>query len=224
MPVVPHALLTFSGVFGTPGAPLEEWVVGMRFTRPLGATPTVYAAEATRARDLWALHIAPAQPTNQHLTRTRVASVGSDGRIVVGPAGEFLQGDNVASVAGGSANSNPQPFSTALVVSLQSVRAGATGKGRVFTPFPAIPIGLNGRCDPTHIDSILGRWQAFVRALATVTSDSDPNTPDVGLGPLLVVSSRGYASPVTSLKCGTVPDTMRSRRGRLAEAYLSRPL
>lgn len=220
MPVPRHDRLTFSGCFGPPSNPAEIWSFNLTFeyVEALGGTTTEAAAAA---RQFYANLLAPVIPTYAVLTRTRYARVAAGGQVVRLGDGSFDQGDD-ETVVGGTSAGLAMPLQTALVASFSSARPDATGKGRAFLP------GL-----PAALDESFRIPEG--RALATATAVRNfcqqfarlegPNTEIVGPnpGPHVVVSGRGYTSRVTTYRVGRVPDTMRSRRNQMAEAYAEVP-
>ena len=216
---VPHALVTISGIFGEYASPTEEWSVGLRFTGPVGATVAVYQAEANAVRAAWLQHMVGIFRPSVQATRFRVASINENGHVARGPEGQYLQADNIVQTIGTNASTQVMPLSTALVVGLDSDRAGPTGKGRIFLPFPGYPLDASFRLATASALGVANALTAYVRVLDAPIGPAEDNLP--GLGPLLVVSSKGYASEVRRIRCGTVPDTMRSRRGRQPEQYQS---
>jgi hypothetical protein len=57
--------------------------------------------------------------------------------------------------------------------------------------------------------TVLTACRAFVNAVNGLSTNEKVS----------VVSSKGYTTDVTAVRLGRVPDTMRSRRGDLVEAY-----
>jgi hypothetical protein len=216
---VPHTLVTVSGIFGEYASPVEEWSWGMRFSGPLGATVPVYQAEANAVRAAYLTHLAPLFRAQTQATRFRVASITDTGHVAKGPDGEYLQADNIQQTLGTNATTTVMPLSSAVVVGLDSNRAGPTGKGRIFLPFPGYTLDASYRLPAASATGIANAVAAFVRVLDAPVGPAEDNAP--GLGPLLVVSSKGYVSPVVRFRVGLVPDSMRSRRGRVPEQYQS---
>lgn len=211
-----HTRVTFNGVIGPSGAHLDDWSFSLNF--PVAALPD--ATTESAANDLaadwknaWTV-LADDMPTDVVLTQVKASRMNPDGTVTRRADGTFLQGVTPVLNMPGVLPPVAMPLQIALCVSLVTARAGATGKGRFFLPWPAefidteqkvlLTVGHNRICD--HV-------QDFVDNLAL----------RVGQAPQ-VVSSKGYMSEVTALKIGRVPDTMRSRREDLPEGYLVRPL
>src|SRR5687768_6064565 len=141
MPKPAHTRVTLSGVVGTVAAPVERWSCSLGF--PAAALP---AATSDSAADTIAASVGSAwnamldvMPQDVILTETRVAAIGADGLTLTRADGTYVQGiDNTPWV--GTLAKQPMPLQTALCVSLNSTRPGATGKGRFFLPWPAISL------------------------------------------------------------------------------------
>lgn len=219
MTVPTHTRITFSGVFGSTVSPVEIWSFNVH-TGPLSATTAANAATvATAARTAWQTNWGPLLSTDITLTRTRVAVVDSNSRVAKDFDGSFKQGDNVT--AGGGSVAMPaasrMPTQAALVISLRSARADATGKGRFFLPFqmPNYALQTDFRLTSATADAVAAAAKAFLNGVASAAS-----------APIVVASGggkagggTGYLSPVTSVRVGRVVDTMRSRRNAQLEAY-----
>jgi hypothetical protein len=214
MPVVPHQRLTFSGVFGSVASPVEIWNWGLALERivDVGQMETGVAA----ARQAWVTHLAPIQPPSVNLTRVRIADINELGRVNVTSTGAYVQRDAVTPAAGtGSAGTAVMPLQTATVVSLMTNRAGPTGKGRFFLPWTHQPLQNDFRMTEAASTTVATALKSFLNAVVAGFTVS-------GITPvprLVVSSSKGYLSPVTGVRVGRVPDTMRSRRSALLEGY-----
>lgn len=214
-----HTRITFSGVFGSPTAPVEVWAFN------LCAPPNIAGANegqmfSTLGQGLvsaYTTSIASHQSSDVVLTRVRVAAVKPDGRVEQTTAGAYVQGDTAASVVGvmSAASNIRYPLQTALVISLMTARAGATGKGRFFLPFPvgATALGTDFRIADAQMAGYVTRAKTFLNACKTALGTD-----------LVVASTKGYLTPVTGVRIGRAPDTMRSRRGALLEGYSSATL
>jgi hypothetical protein len=100
------------------------------------------------------------------------------------------------------------PRATAVCATLLTARAGATGKGRIFLPTTILTLTESGRLQSTSAVTFANGVKGFINALNALAG------VDVG-----VVSSKGYISPVTAVKVGRTPDTLRSRRRSQGEVY-----
>jgi hypothetical protein len=132
--------------------------------------------------------------------------------------GSFDQGDDLTREPGTGSEGNLYPIQTALCVSFSSARQDASGKGRCFLPFPRVGLGSDWRLPESGVTPVL----TAMRTLATQLRQPEQGaTGDVwGTGRHAVISSKGTTSVVTQYRVGRVPDTMRSRRNALPEAYV----
>lgn len=216
MPKPAHTKVVFEGVRGTVAAPLERWAFGVNF--PADAIPTTgsdivddaIAAEcATAYNDAWFT----AMNTDTILTRVKVSRVSAAGTIALRGDGSLVQGEWTGSLPGETSPMS-NPLQLAICVSLQTLRSGATGKGRFFIPMIAASVDAESKLLPTvNQISIANRAKDMLNDLSTILTF-----------PPQVVSSKGYMTEVTSVRVGRVVDTLRSRREDLPEEYYSVPL
>lgn len=211
MPTPAHTRITWSGTIGPEAAPLEIWSFSLNHDLVLFPADD-YAAAAALMRTAWVNKIAGQQHSNVALTRVRVANIDADGHVVVDSEGAYQQGDSLGRNAGEITGSGFYPLQVALCVSLMTGRAGPTGKGRFYLPgLPKPLVEATFAYNPTDIAVVATKAKEFIALVNSgVTTDS---------GGVVVASSKGYLSPVTGVRVGTVPDTMRSRRGALPEVY-----
>lgn len=211
MPRPAHCLLTYSGVFGAASAPVEIWSWSMTFRDTADHGGTTQAL-ADKASALWDASVRTVTPGFLALTRTRVAFLG-DGQHVNQLDTGYDQADNLTSIQGSAGASGYLPLQTALAVSFYTARPGATGRGRAFLPLQGVAL------DQGDFIVSTSRAQAFADAVATIGRGMSTG-PGPVVGQHAVMSSKGYATDVTSYRCGRVPDTMRSRRNALKESYV----
>lgn len=231
MPKPAHARLTWSGTFGSTTSPAEIWAFGLN-TEPLDVAvfeaQTLVAALSTA----WSTHLSPIMSTDVALTNVRAAAVAETGLVQRTAAGAYMQRDSGTSDTGDQPPSvgTRMPISTALCVSLMTPRAGVTGKGRFFLPFPAqTPIEADFRISTSRIAALADACKGFVNAVNAATAAAQPGGT---LSGQVVVASGGSVieglpptlTQVTGIRVGRVPDTMRSRRGALREGYEVRTL
>lgn len=212
MPAPTHTRVTFSGIFGATTGPSEIWNFGLHFG-PLQATTA--AAATTIAGNLitpWTSYMKPMFTSDVVLTKVRVAVVAADGHVAKDFDGSYKQGDWVGVNAGSGTRATGTgylPLQTAMVGSLSSARPDATGKGRFFLPFPGVyALAADYRLGASDAQSLAGSLKSFINAAVTAVQ-----------APLVIASSKGYLSNVTTVRVGRVPDTMRSRRNQELEAY-----
>lgn len=213
MPTQAHLSCVWSGVFGTPEDPQEVWSFGLKCSMP-AADQTGPALDAIAV----ALHTAyqatlNVMMTNKvSLTAVTIARVGADGHWERFPDGAWKVGRDLTHLTGNSQQPTIYPLQTALVISLVTSRPGSTGRGRMFLPLQGHTLDAKFLLNDTSWAGFTAEAVDFVRRVGAAA------------GPVQVVSSKGYSSPVTGIRVGGVPDTQRSRRNRLIEGYRSEPL
>lgn len=206
---LPHYLVTFSGILGTVSSPLETWSFGLRTATPDGFGDFVPQAYADGCRDAYVAGIDPLMPTDVLLRQTRVAAIDDTGKYMVGPDGAYMMANNTSG-AGGSGAPRALPASAALAVTLTTARSGPTGKGRIFLPFPAVPIDSGDKLiSVASADLVVNAVKTLINGINNVA----------GLPGVVVASSKGYHSPVTGIKVGRRPDVLRSRSRAQVENY-----
>lgn len=210
MPYVPHNRITLSGIFGALAAPVEEWSWSFATAPSTSGEPGAMIALATEVMSLYGTHMAPMFGPNVVLTRTRAAAINESGHVPQTADGQYLQGDNVTTKVGTGSQVGQPILQQALAVSLVTPRAGASGKGRFFLPATVHPVGTGYTLASTNTQAVATAAAAFLSGVAN---------SNAFVGGILVCSYKGFASPVTGVRVGSVPDTMRSRRGRLTEIY-----
>lgn len=209
-----HVRLTFSGIFGALTGIVEQWDWSVKTALPTTELDgPALVARADAMRSAYALRIAGAMMPHVILTECRYAMTGADGKVLRFPDGAYRQGINRVPLEGGSRNEGHMPLQSALVVSLGSSRPGATGRGRFYLPLqdPGL-IQADYRVTAGYVTPLLNQVAAFVGLINAIGS------------PMVVNSSKGYNSNVTTVRIGLAPDTMRSRRESVAESYLVAPV
>ena len=213
---LPCVLMRWSGTFGKPESPVERWSWSLKTkTLFIGTDQAQWDLEAKALGDLWVTRLAPETHADITLTETRIAGLNEAGRTIVRPDGSLDQG--IARHAskgtnGGTTRHSPQ---TALVASLVTKRAGATGKGRAFLPAPPYGLDTDYRLQVFHAES-------YAVAMARLIGDLNTRhgaAPGDDNGRVSVFSSKGYSTPVTAVRVGRVLDTQRSRRTDVIEGY-----
>lgn len=211
-----HVRVTFAGLVGTVAAPVEHWAFGVNFPREsldADGNDAVDNALAANCKGSWDAALKPYTPGDNFLTEVKVSRIGGDGHVEKRADGSYAQGVWVGSSVG-AAGTITLPLSTALVCSLTTARSGPTGKGRMFLPFPGMVLQVaDKRLSAADAATMAGAGRQFLNALGVLMTF-----------PAQVVSSKGYMSPVTGVRIGRVPDTLRSRRRSSPEAYVALPL
>lgn len=218
MPAPAHTRITYSGVFGSPSQPTEIWAFNLSAAPMLGTQAPGNQGIADACAAAYATHLKPIFDTDITLTRVRLATIGPGGLVGKDPQGGYMQVDWVGQTPGanGATAANRKPLQTALCISLTTARAGATGKGRFFLPWPpAQQLDADYRVSAAQATGNATTAKAFLNAVkAAIGVDlvvASGGSVKTGQGPALSV--------VTGVRVGRVPDTMRSRRGALLEGY-----
>jgi len=210
MPYQIHNRITLSGVFGLITAPVEEWSWSFATSPSASGEPGAFKALSAEVLVAYNTHIRPLMGPRVVLTRIRSAAINEAGKVPQTTQGAYLQGDNETNQPGTATQATLYPLQTALVVSLMTPRAGATGKGRFFLPWPARIVDSTYTLGSVDTTAVANACASFLSNVAGSQSF---------VGGIEVASTKGYSSPVTSIRVGSVPDTMRSRRGRVPEVY-----
>lgn len=212
VPVPAHTRITFSGTFGPEAAPVEIWSFNINHAQILDP-PGDLAAAATQMRAAWVAQIAALQHNTVKLTRVRVAQVNALGKVPINSQGAYLQGDSLGINAGELTGSGFFPLQTALCVSLETTRAGASGKGRFYLPAPPYPLNeATFGFVAANVTTVSTRARAFINLINSTLTPA--------AGGVVVASSKGFVSDVVAVRVGSIPDTQRRRRNALPEAYV----
>jgi hypothetical protein len=135
----------------------------------------------------------------------------------VGPLGTYREAPLIKAVnqRGGDPNvvNHRYPLQVALAVSLGTARRGASGRGRFYLPSPSVTMEADTTLEVGAQIAVRDSVAQFLNDLNNV-SGIDGNAPQV-----VVASSKGYNSKVTTVRVGQVLDTIRSRRASLMESY-----
>lgn len=222
MPKPAHLRITWSGVYGTAAAPLEQWSFSLSTGGSLtGLSEAGADAYAESMKDLWDAWVKGRQNADVVLTKVRAASI--DAGDAEHPGGlQFRNADGSfdgygkwdGELAGTHPGGTKYPTQCCVVVSLITARAGASGKGRLFLPVPAMALGADHRLSAADASSIRDDFKQLINAYNDLASDE----------PIAVVSTKGHVSEVTGVRVGRVIDTHRSRRTDMREDYLTTTL
>lgn len=223
MPYLPHYRVIGKGTLGVSTAPTEQFAfsVAMRLTDPgtfLVRSDMPAFAEALAPR--FKVLVAGNCTSQVQLRGVRVARIDALGKYARDPSGAYVMGDTAPFVESGGGGST-HPFSHAVAISLQSLFPGQNGRGRFYLPLPAPGAAVDGL--------FLVASQTGLRDAAKVFLDGlNASAATFGAAKVCVASKGsvlkgipGANHLVTSVRVGRVPDTMRSRRSALSEAYLS---
>lgn len=212
MPIERHILLTYKGDFADGAArPMEVWQFGLRFPRLDGASTDATIAEAvdnaSEAAALWTTHLAEHHHPRIRLRGVRASYHVAGGKTDLTADGQYVQGDWAGQVNATGGTATQYPLQTAAVASLMTNRAGASGRGRIFLPQLRYPMDDQWGFSETNRVAVATSVANLLVALRPV------------VGAAAVYSTKGFNSPVTFVRVGSVPDTQRSRRGNLEETY-----
>lgn len=148
---------------------------------------------------------------------TTVVGCRVEARTKEGELQALAEGTRASAVAGsGTAD---HPYQNALVVSLRSPLAGASGRGRLY--IPATGLALNGptlRPTAATITSVLAGTKSYLQAIGTAVTGQVTDT-------ILGVWSRKLETVlgVTRIQMGDIVDTQRRRRDQVIENYQELP-
>jgi hypothetical protein len=211
-----HVKVVLSGVIGATTAPLEDWSFSVKYAAPQTGPMLDKAFLTTAAagiRTNFEGSLASLFISNISLTQIKVSNIDTTGLVVKTPQGEYEQGTWVGVVGGQAGAGIEYPLQTACVVSLKTARAGASGKGRFFLPWPKATLAADRRMAVLDATNVATQSKNFINYAGTT----------LGAVPW-VVSSKGFGTSVTGVRVGRAPDTLRSRRHRLLEAYIEQNL
>ena len=210
MAYAPHQRLTLVGTLGPASAPVENFSLRVCLSNANGigrdaqdlfddyvADTTAFWGRGTTGISQFAI-----------LREIKLAKIGEDGKYTSDPR---IASVTVPGFATGSAPLHP--YQVALAVSLGTNRRGPRGKGRFYLPCPQVSMtadGLIPSAERDFIETSVAEW---------ITDLNNHPSVDVTDAEVVVASSFGFNSKVTSVRVGRVLDTVRSRRRNLDEAY-----
>jgi hypothetical protein len=142
------------------------------------------------------------------LTLCKLARIGADGKYVENMFEKVMPGTR------GGGPGLPHPPQCSLAISLNTDRRGASGRGRFYLPGFSGPINADtGLMEVAQRVEVESAVTGFLQAVNNAPGLDDP-APRV-----VVASTKGFNSDVTSFRVGRAVDTIRSRRASLEEAY-----
>lgn len=220
MAYAPHQRLTLSGDLGVVnGAPAEHFSFGVSLVHPApgGDNPTGLDYDNDQLNDIVADSVAFfARPETRIspsavLKQVKLAWIGADGKYTRDP---FIAAVNQAGqgATGGQTGTLHAP-QVALAVSLGTGQRGASKRGRFYLPSPYI--NLDGTLEIP--DGIRDDVQAS--AAQWITDLNDEPGLDVLALTVIVASTKGFNTAVSSVRVGRALDTIRTRRRSLGENY-----
>jgi hypothetical protein len=208
MPYVPHIRVTMSGTLGS-AVDGEAFACGFQIggegTDAVVAFPVPQQMEdVSAACQLWFSRATSSIWNTAKLTQVKFAIIGANGLYAGDPyISTFLQ-------VSGASSSNTHPFQVSRVITLDTARNGPTGRGRFYSPAPTGSVESDGSQQAAVALEAAGSAKTLI---------SDVNIALTGAARVVVASSAGYNSSVTSVRVGRVLDTVRSRRTSLREGY-----
>lgn len=221
MPFAPHYRITALGQFGSGPSEIFSYGLNMEFgSTPIGelvdAGPN-QAALDDMADDLAAFHGRAESKISiaAHLTAVKIAHIGADGKYTQDPFIKSFAVNGGVDDRIGATWFVPRPPQVACAVSLNTDLRGPSGKGRFYLPLPAVSVEATNsyRMSVADAESIRGSVKTLL--------DSLNNNPgfDIFSPSVVVASTKGFNTPVTSVRVGRVLDTIRTRRNKLVESY-----
>lgn len=189
----------------------EEWSVNPCYALFGGGvvTPTEAQAAATAVAAL----SLPSTIRAWNVPGVAFASVRIEARTLAGALESLGEAAKVPPSAGNGTTGHP--FQTAMVSSLRTQHAGASGRGRLYWPATAATIQASTlRMDPAALPGTVAEIATFLVAIGDAVSAA------VGTDVFLAVWSRKLAAlySVTHVQMGDIADTQRRRRDTLVEA------
>lgn len=160
---------------------------------------------------------AVAIPTNMRAamsSSTQVTGCRVEGRSYAGVL--EAQADGLRSSAVVGSGTDALPFQSSLVISLRSVQAGASGRGRLYWPATGITLqAATLRPTTGYVGLFLADAKTYLQAVQTALDSAVDETV------LLAVWSRKNASSsgVAKIMAGDIIDTQRRRRDNIPESY-----
>jgi hypothetical protein len=210
MPIERHTRLTLKGDFMGTTAPVEIWQFGLKYETPgtgEGRSLADLQTAANAVPAVWTEHLAPLHHPRIRLRGVRVSEHVEGGLTRQTSDGSFAQADWVGLLNASAGTATMYPLQVAGVVSLMTPRAGSSGRGRVFLPQLRFPMGDQWRYATAAVDEVAVAFAGFLADLEPI------------VGAAQVFSYKGFHSPVSAVRVGDVPDTQRSRREQMDEAY-----
>lgn len=198
-------------VYGTlPGG--EVWSINPCFRMDGG--DTLNYSEALAAVAAINAVTVPANLRAVMSSSTAVTGCRVEGRSYAGELQSQADGLRTAAIAG--SGSSALPFQSSMVLSLRTVAAGPSGRGRLY--WPATGVTLNAatlRPASGTVTSFLADFKTYLQAIQTALDGV------VDESVLLAVWSRKNAtsSGVAKIMAGDILDTQRRRRDNVPESY-----
>jgi hypothetical protein len=190
----------------------EEWSVNPCFTLDDTGTTVTYDQLNTVVSAINSISI----PTSVRLmqsTSTNNTGCRVEARKLTGELEALAEGVRGTAIPG--TGTSAHSYQTALVTSLRTAQAGATGRGRVYWPATGMIVSASSlRPSAADVTSALAGVKTYLAAITTAIA------PTLGSAPLIVWSrSSGGRYLVNRLLMGDVLDVQRRRRDAAVESY-----
>lgn len=109
------------------------------------------------------------------------------------------------------------PFYTAICTTTRTATAGRSGRGRIYFPYTGVSVDAGtGQVTSTVVDNLVDLAKTWLEGRFT---DSTELPGDPSSTPVVVSSTHGLSSTVTSISIDSRPDTQHGRVNRVSPAY-----
>lgn len=195
----------------------EEWSVNPVYGIGGDFGTTVSAAQCNTIATAIAAITVPTGVSSAYGGAVAVTGCRVEARSLTGELES--QGEAYKAVPTFGAGSAPHPFQAAIVSSLRTAHAGASGRGRLYWPALGMTLGTSTARPTTATVT------SFLSGVKTYLSGIEGAIEVTLTGVTLVVWSRKLPDifPVTAIQVGDVLDVQRRRRDSLIEAIQSTP-
>lgn len=200
-----------ASLFGTmPGG--EVWSVNPIFKITSGAVITYTECVAAVAA-INALTI-PTTLLSANVTAVQYTGARVEARTFAGVLEAQAEGLRGTPATGSS--SVAHPFQTSMVISLRTLKAGASGRGRLYWP----ATGMNLANSNLRVTSgNVGAFLADAKTYLTAVQNAIDGAVDESIALAVWSRKEGSAALVTRLMAGDIMDTQRRRRDNIPETY-----
>lgn len=208
-------LLRVSIVGTMPGG--EEWSVNPVYSVGGDFGTPVSALQAQTIAGAIAAIAVPTGILTQMLNSSTVSGCRVEARNLAGVLES--QGEGVKAVPTPGTSSTAHPLTTAVVSSLRTAHAGASGRGRLYWPLNGVSLSATtSRITGATVTSVLSAVKTYLSSIEVAIEATLP-------GVALAVWSRKVPDLflVTQIQMGDVPDVQRRRRDQLIESYSATP-
>lgn len=224
MPAPAHVRITWSGIFGTVAAPVDDWQFGLKAS--LGTFNDVPTNPIATSLFGCLSQLDGAYGSNVIATSCKAVIMGADGKYMTNTeTGAYFLGEHNGTRPGTSQDTGPMPLQVSLAVSLVTALNQPVGRGRFYLPTPATGgLTTEARVMTTaRRDQYVAMAKGFIDAVNAVLA---PINSEV------VVASAGSVKkaipptlrPVTSVRVGRRVDIQRRRARDIDEEYGSAAL